>query len=324
MYSPSLQRIVFFIFFYRSFINCKSISKRELKNPGKVVGEVFEYAWEPLSKSYEEDRSKIVKVPLQDLRAMEVQDHPKLETDGFTWVSGRPSAEEVDWSTSHSKNRMREQLKADSIEIVKSLTNSKSVVVLSDDYRAHYSSEAGRILPAIHSDMSSQGAAFWKGKLREKLSESKERDQVEFLKNLKQGKDVVIYNVWRPLITVQDNHLGLCKWDSLLKEDAMKFNQNIKSTHFTNSFQPYKYREGQQWYYLSHQKPDEVFVFVQHDSRADRDGMNIPHGSFRLPEDHKEQPTRMSYETSIMAIIEPPLNEGTRSKINRKLKSLVN
>ncbi|EGG04541.1 uncharacterized protein MELLADRAFT_30168, partial [Melampsora larici-populina 98AG31] len=104
-----------------------------------------------------------------------------------------------------------------------------------------------------------------------------------------------ILNVWRPIHAVQDNHLGFCKWDSLVKEDAVE--ANIKPDGSWNSLQAWKYRKDQKWFYLSEQKPHEAFVFMQHDSRApDGHGINVPHASFNLEKDADKPPTRMSFE----------------------------
>ncbi|EGG05454.1 uncharacterized protein MELLADRAFT_107612 [Melampsora larici-populina 98AG31] len=308
MCSSSFQRIVFFIFFYRSFITCKSISKRELKSPGKVLGEVFQYEWEPLSKSYEEDRSKIIKVPLQDLRDMD--EKPNLKTHGFTWVSGRHFDNDAPLDSWYTRDQMRKTFQADSVDLVKELTQADFAVAYTDAYRADFGRETQRLIPTIHSDISPKGAKYFKKQFQEELSKSTDPTKVKFREHLKQGKDVVMYTVWRPLRTVEDNHLGLCSLNSLLEGDAMNFGKKIKSVDASNAFEAWKYREGQRWHYLSHQTPDEAFVFHG----------NVPHASFYLEGDADQ--TRMSYEATVMAIFESPSTEGMFSKLSRKITSL--
>ncbi|EGG06785.1 uncharacterized protein MELLADRAFT_30159, partial [Melampsora larici-populina 98AG31] len=88
-----------------------------------------------------------------------------------------------------------------------------------------------------------------------------------------------IYNVWRPIRRVHDIPLGICKWDSVSQEDVLDW--GILPTYVANTVQAWKYRKGQSWFYLSKQRPDEVYVFMQHDSRAPNShGINVPHASF--------------------------------------------
>lgn len=175
----------------------------------------------------------------------------------------------------------------------------------------------------MHSDMSAEGAIFFKTGFQQKLLASKYPDEVEFGKKMKEGKGVMILNVWRPLQIVQDNPLGICKWDSLLKEDAINFDKNIEATNSLNSFQPWKYRKGQQWFYMSQQTPDQVYIFVQHDSR-DGHGINVPHASFTLKGKQVSKPSRISFETRIVALVDSPSKGGTFSEWKNKFISFVN
>ncbi|EGG05452.1 uncharacterized protein MELLADRAFT_64153 [Melampsora larici-populina 98AG31] len=240
-------------------------------------------------------------------------DKPNLETDGFTWVSGRHTIDQ-DFGYQQVQNRYKADLEDDSIRIVKDLTGSKLAISFASVYRDQYSSGSRRTIPAIHSDLSSEGVKFSERELQKKLLESKDPDQLEFGKKLKKGNDVAIYKVWRPLLPVQDNHFGISKWDSILEEDAIELDQKIKPTNPSNSFQAWKYREGQSWYFVPHQAPDEAFVFK----------INVPHASFTLEGEHGKQPTMISFETRIMTIVDSPSKEGMISKFDRKFKSLVN
>lgn len=326
MYPSSFRRLVFWIYFCSSFIHCESISRRELKSPAIVWGKVLNYKCNERSRSYELDPTHESKVPLQDLRALRLDEQPKLETDGFTWVSGRRIIEGEDFGQQGIRDKYKAELREDSIKIVKELTKSDQVISFTSDYRDKNSRETKNIIPAIHSDFSPRGAKHFKRELQERLLKSQNPDLMEFGKQMKKGKDVVIYNVWRPLQVVKDNHLGICKWDSLLKEDAIKFKQKIQQFDASNSFQAWRYREGQQWFFLSHQAPDEAYIFMQHDIRAAKDahGINVPHASFNLEEEDEERSTRISFECRIVAIVDPSSNEGKPTKLNRKIKSFVN
>ncbi|EGF98195.1 uncharacterized protein MELLADRAFT_30153, partial [Melampsora larici-populina 98AG31] len=112
-----------------------------------------------------------------------------------------------------------------------------------------------------------------------------------------------IINVWRPVHAVQDNPLGLCKWNSLLPEDTLQ--AKITPTTAENSMQAWRYREGQDWFYLSKQQPSEVYAFMQHDSRGENGhGVNVPHASFTLTEDREKTFTRISFECRVIAIVD--------------------
>ncbi|EGG03099.1 uncharacterized protein MELLADRAFT_90434 [Melampsora larici-populina 98AG31] len=201
-------------------------------------------------------------------------------------------------------------MEADAVELVKDLgahsfylrrVGAKAAISFSANYR-HASGGPSQPIQGIHSDMSPQGAKFVKDYVLERCLESKDPKEMEVGRYLQEGKHAVILNVWRPLGTVTDNHLGLCKWDSLSKEDALY--SSITPTNGGNTLQRWQYRQGQRWFYLSEQKADDVYVFMQHDSRAaDGHGVNVPHASFNLETDRNEAPKRSSYETRVIAIV---------------------
>ncbi|EGG12980.1 uncharacterized protein MELLADRAFT_70524 [Melampsora larici-populina 98AG31] len=167
-------------------------------------------------------------------------------------------------------------------------------------FRDHNSPETPKPLPVIHSDLSPTGAEFTKREAQEALLASEDPEHVAFGKQMSE-KHVLIVNTWKPLHTVRDNHLGFCKWNSLSKEDAIK--STITITDSETALQPWRYRKGQEWFYLSQQEKDEVYVFMQHDSRAGH-GINVPHASFTFKEDRNKPSTRMSFESVIIALVE--------------------
>ncbi|EGG03831.1 uncharacterized protein MELLADRAFT_53163 [Melampsora larici-populina 98AG31] len=151
--------------------------------------------------------------------------------------------------------------------------------------------------------MSPDGARFMKEEIQNSLACSKDPSEITLKKHLAEGKDVIILNVWRPLCVVEDNPLGLCKWKSPSEEECP--NWGTTPTNPSNAIQAWRYMEDQEWFYLSKQKPDEVYVFLQHDSRAeDKHGINVPHASFMLEDDHRKLPTRSSFECRVIAIVE--------------------
>ncbi|EGG03100.1 uncharacterized protein MELLADRAFT_30091, partial [Melampsora larici-populina 98AG31] len=114
-----------------------------------------------------------------------------------------------------------------------------------------------------------------------------------------------ILNVWRPIQPVSDNPLGLCEWSSLSPpDDTLEY--GVEPTTASNSIQPWKYKEGQKWWYLSNMRPDEAYVFMQHDNTAKNGhGINVPHASFKMVTDDPNISQRSSVECRVMAFFEP-------------------
>ncbi|EGG03150.1 uncharacterized protein MELLADRAFT_65843 [Melampsora larici-populina 98AG31] len=288
MYSSSFRILVLVVLFYHSFINCRSTSKRELK-------------MDKAKNELKPDYNKVQHVPLQDLRTIDMI--PDLKTDGFTYVSKRHITgieNMVEMSNEH-----KVALAEDSVKLVLELTGAKSAYVHSGGFRDLTSPDSAKSIPVIHSDMSPEGATYIKGIVRDKFLRSKDSDKVKFGRYIKEGKKIAIVNVWRPIHTVQDNHLGICQWDSLVKEDAWK--SNLIPNGGTSTAQAWRYREGQRWFYLDQQRTDEVYVFMQHDSAApDGHGINVPHASFELQKDKDKPWTRISFEATVFAMMDSP------------------
>ncbi|KAH9824728.1 hypothetical protein DFH28DRAFT_920731 [Melampsora americana] len=288
------------------------------EGPETVLGDVRCYVADEFTNSYRVDYSKLYQVPLQDLRTIDRR--PDLQTDGFTYVTRRHVRgieKLVELSEKHQA-----ALEADSVELVKQLTGLESAFVYGATYRHHTSGASNGPIAIIHSDMSPAGAVYMKNSARDLFLKSTDPSEVRFGKYLEKGQDVIMLNVWRPIHAVEDNHLGICKWDSLLEGDAMK--SDIIPTHVENTLQPWKYREGQSWYYLSNQQSDEVYVFLQHDDRGKNGhGVNVPHASFKL-HGHKKPSKRMSFEAKIIAFIDPSPPEGIMSSLRNHIKALSN
>ncbi|EGF97657.1 uncharacterized protein MELLADRAFT_69855 [Melampsora larici-populina 98AG31] len=320
MPSSFSQKLAFFILFYLPAI-CGSISKRELRAPGTVVGKVGSYLGARTGYSYPVGNT-IHHVPLRDLRSMEV---PDLETYGFTYVSNKP-VEGLE-NFAEFSHEHKATLEADSAKLVQELgsliltlrTRANRAFAFGGGYRDHTSPGSTRPVSRIHSDMSLEGAQWWKTLAHTLLSGSRDPKKVDFAKSILDGENVVIYNVWRPLDTVRDNHLGFCSWDSLLEEDALQSYPNPSNAG--DALQPWRYREGQQWFFLSKQKSHEAFIFKQHDDGArDKHGVNVPHASFNLEGD-QGPPTRKSFEVKVIAIIDPPPITKSPSRLRKHIKS---
>ncbi|KAH9811631.1 hypothetical protein DFH28DRAFT_433480 [Melampsora americana] len=288
--------VVLSLFFY-AYINCRGLSKREFKRPMTAWGEVFCAEVDEVNNEYPYDETKKLKVLLQDLHT--TPEKPHLETHGFTYVSGR-NVKGVENLTKFSDIH-KAFLTADSIQLVRELTKEKLAIPYAPAFRDF--TGPFEPFPVIHSDISPEGAKFFRGILQEQFLTTKNQRVVQFGKYLEEGKQIAVYNVWRPIHVVKDNPLGLCKWDSLLPEDALP--SKIKPTNADNAIQAWNYREGQEWFYLNEQRPDEVYVFKQHDDRAqDGHGINVPHASFSLVEDQDKVSSRISFECRVIVIVD--------------------
>ncbi|KAH9824804.1 hypothetical protein DFH28DRAFT_941796 [Melampsora americana] len=309
-------QLISLILLFHSAIRCGIIYKRELARSPIVWGEVHSFGVDKSSNQYIYDDENKLRVPLQDLRTLGTKEKPTLQTYGFTSFSGRhvKGIENVkEFSVVH-----RDLLTKDSVALVKELTRSK----VAFPYGAYFRNFNTFVppFPIIHSDLSARGAKFGRETIQQELLSSGDPRKVKFGNYLKRGDKIVVVNVWRPIHVVQDNPLGLCKWDSLIPEDALDW--GIIPTQTENMIQAWDYREGQEWFYTSHQRPDEGYVFMQHDGRAeDGHGINVPHASFSLKGDAARFPKRTSFECRVIAIVE----SGGTSKTNKnRVKSFCN
>ncbi|EGF98194.1 uncharacterized protein MELLADRAFT_113763 [Melampsora larici-populina 98AG31] len=96
---------------------CKHIFKRELKDPGTVLGEVRCLEANEIKNSWKVDNSQTHQVPLQDLRSLDAK--PDLKTYGFTYVTERHIAGPED--VEELSDEYISALEDDSVELVKDL-----------------------------------------------------------------------------------------------------------------------------------------------------------------------------------------------------------
>ncbi|EGG07325.1 uncharacterized protein MELLADRAFT_62621 [Melampsora larici-populina 98AG31] len=274
-----------------------------------------------------------VQIPLQDLRKL--QKEPDLKTQGFTYVLREfPSdALHLDaFSDGYTK-----LLERDAIALVKELkkkanllarlrTNSHLAFCVSRGHRGKDPTTASeKPTRGIHSDMSSIGAKFIKENfITTRLKALNDAKANEFLEEMRQGNHVVILNVWRPIQQVERDPLAICDWTTVSDEDHLDFGHHPMEAD--NAIQAWSYNKKQSWYYLPQQQPNEVFVFVQHDSAApDGHGMNVPHASPVLLGTPEDTDHRLSYDFRIAAIVGPEfeLVHNSKSKNKRKRESKV-
>jgi hypothetical protein len=108
-------------------------------------------------------------------------------------------------------------------------------------------------------------------------------------------------SVWRPLCKqVEDTPLAFCDPRSVNVKDLRAVDR--PGEYFSGEMYILQHATDQRWYYLSHQKPHEVFVFVTWDSDTEEENASgrhpesvcpqqecvltsagIPHSAFNLP-----------------------------------------
>ncbi|EFR04026.1 hypothetical protein MGYG_07031 [Nannizzia gypsea CBS 118893] len=113
---------------------------------------------------------------------------------------------------------------------------------------------------------------------------------------------VRIVNVWRPLCPrVEDTPLAFCAPGTVSTNDLVAVDR--PSERFDGEMYLLKDQPDHQWYYLSHQSPKEVFVFVSWDSdAADGTISGLPHSAFDLPKHDSSSVPRESVEVRTVVI----------------------
>ncbi|KAK4443223.1 hypothetical protein QBC34DRAFT_337255 [Podospora aff. communis PSN243] len=99
---------------------------------------------------------------------------------------------------------------------------------------------------------------------------------------LLQGR-VRIINLWKPLLyPVEDYPLAVCD-GSTIAEDDLAATDNVRQNYQGESLQVH-FNEGQNWYYLSEHRPDEVLLLKMFDSSPTVRSKCCPHGAFKMPD----------------------------------------
>ncbi|KAF5512393.1 Aspirochlorine biosynthesis protein N [Colletotrichum aenigma] len=111
---------------------------------------------------------------------------------------------------------------------------------------------------------------------------------------LLQGR-VRLINVWRPIgNSVQDYPLACCDSTSVLDEDLIECDHVRRKFKGSNLYA--HHRDGQRWYYLGEQRPEEVLLIKMFDSDPSISAQRCPHASFRHPLASSEANPRRSIE----------------------------
>ncbi|KAL1304236.1 hypothetical protein AAFC00_000653 [Neodothiora populina] len=86
-------------------------------------------------------------------------------------------------------------------------------------------------------------------------------------------------NVWKPLRgPIQDWPLALCNPATVSEDSTIAGDIVFEDMEMENTL--LHYDNEQKWYYLSDQKPDEAWIFVQGDNRSGIEHKCVPHTSF--------------------------------------------
>ncbi|KAH9817853.1 hypothetical protein DFH28DRAFT_1106135 [Melampsora americana] len=306
MYCLLFQSCVLLIFSFQSFVSCRNVFKRQLTDPCTTWGRADTCAG-VIDNQYRTDLGSSTDILLHDLRKC---DAPILQKDGFTVVKRSPNLHKL----TPFSNSYKAALQRDSIQLVKDLTGSSMAICFSYADRGASDEDSLGPYSLIHSDLSIKGAESLKEELERKYIKSPYKRDRKFGQSIKDGKRLVVFNVWRPIKIVKDNPLAICDWNSIKEEDKMEF--GLKPTSHGNAIQTWKYGDHQRWVYLPDQKPEEVFVFIQHDSHGkDGHGINVPHASVVLKGQEDKPSSRQSYEFRIAVIMKDSNEPGLLQKL---------
>ncbi|KAH9814827.1 hypothetical protein DFH28DRAFT_969508, partial [Melampsora americana] len=315
---PLLYKIlcVLVLIFHCNHSSCHSILRRGLPELVTSHGEV-DFCTGIDSTGYLTDGNAVI--PLRDLRQSDSKEPPDLKTQGFTYVL-RDIPSEASQYQLFSKE-YTEVLERDAIDLVKELTKSESTFCWTRMYRGEPNPDSMKIIRTLHSDMSGEGAEFLKANFMPTLEGINDKKTNGFYKQMLDPKNrVVLFNIWRPLQQVERDPLAFCDWQTASDQDVRQFDRPI--TTAKQLIQGWDYNEHQRWYYLSQQKPNEVFVFVQHDSAAaDGHGINVPHVSPRLLNTPDDAAPRISCEFRVAAIVGPEFKLDNERESSKERKS---
>ncbi|PGH01872.1 hypothetical protein AJ79_07809 [Helicocarpus griseus UAMH5409] len=104
-----------------------------------------------------------------------------------------------------------------------------------------------------------------------------------------------IINIWRPTgHPVEDYPLAVCDASSL-QGSRLIAADHIRRDYQGESYYPL-YAPGYEWYYLSHQTPDEVLLFKTYDLNPSGEAVGCPHTSFKSPHASQAAMPRESIE----------------------------
>ncbi|THV52152.1 hypothetical protein BGAL_0087g00120 [Botrytis galanthina] len=261
----------------------------------------------PLEKEQESTRTNLTytthdNIEVRDLR--EVENQLKLEIHGFQLLSHRSSVDLADPDT--------DQLQRYLLEVSNFIKNQLNAeVVLCYNYRfrrqtnhttestsaaveAPIGSYKNQDKPVLvpHTDQTREGGPR---RVRYHLSEE------EAHKYLDGTWRIRILNCWRPLFNPADERpLAMCDYYSVKEVDLKSADR--ASREYVGEIYYMQYNESQKWYWISHQSPDELLLFVNYDSDPADGPAYIPHSSFLNQAAASDVKPRQSLETALIVI----------------------
>ncbi|POS72718.1 hypothetical protein DHEL01_v208882 [Diaporthe helianthi] len=115
-------------------------------------------------------------------------------------------------------------------------------------------------------------------------------------------KRVRIMNCWKPIVnTVEDCNLTICD-ASTVDHDKCVHGDFIVTPDYVSQTNYADYSEQQVWYYISHQRTDELLFFMQHDTDEQSNARYCPHGAFWKDDPSKCSTPRESIEVRVLLI----------------------
>jgi hypothetical protein len=123
------------------------------------------------------------------------------------------------------------------------------------------------------------------------------------------NRPFAVYNVWRPLVPVEEKPLALCDASTVTRDDlvpafysgfeglatARNLDYPPPVHYFHLAFNP-----NQRWFYFPNMTPDEVLIFKQWDSNEERP-LCVPHTAFDDPNTRKNARPRSNIEARAIA-----------------------
>lgn len=242
-------------------------------------------------------------IKLEDVRGQEKT--CSIGRHGFAFVS---HASSLDLKSQYFEHQTRDEAIVNKylqecIELVKREMRVNRVVCIDWRLRRNFAerrtvyeddSRYFAIPPAsvMHCDFSEEGG-------RDKLTVHLPPEEVTELTTKR--RRVQFFNVWRPLLPVENAPLVLCDRRSVRRSDLLEADKVspglIERDYFV------KYDADQKWYWLSNQRPDEVTIFKSWDSCNEASTAGCaPHGSATIPVSERASRPRESLEVRLIAL----------------------
>ncbi|KAL8962615.1 MAG: hypothetical protein Q9183_005129, partial [Haloplaca sp. 2 TL-2023] len=195
----------------------------------------------PLDSKQEQYRSNLTytnvdDIALRDIRGLE--GHLSLDVHGFQLIKHTPRSSLDDPDEEQIKRQAIQTEKRDTSESVGTFKNQDRPVL------------------TPHTDQTIEGGPR---RARHHLTEE------EAKKYLDGNWRVRIMNCWRPLFNPADERpMAMCDYSSVDHADLVAADR--VSREYTGEIFYLRHNKDQQWYWISHQTPEEMLLFVNYDS----------------------------------------------------------